>query len=108
MNIVLTPELLGAIAGIVLSLLFSYIPGLSTKFASLKPEIKRLIMAGLIVVSSGIVFAAGCAGWIETNIVCDRGGAIQLLSIVISALIANQSTYAISPQTEAVKAAKSQ
>jgi len=33
----LTPALLGGIAGVVLSLVFSYIPGLNVKFAALQP-----------------------------------------------------------------------
>ena len=40
-------ELIVSIAGVVLSLLFSYIPGLRTWFAALVTETKQLIMLGV-------------------------------------------------------------
>lgn len=51
-----TPEILSAIAGTILSLVFSYIGGLNVKFAALAPENKRLIMAGILLTVSAAIF----------------------------------------------------
>ncbi len=54
-------EMIVAIAGVVLSLLFSYIPGLRVWFAGLVAEKKQLIMLGLLVVVSFIdLISRGC------------------------------------------------
>lgn len=101
----LTPAVLAAIAGAVLSLAFSYIPGLSVLFAALKPEVKRLVMAALLLVISAVIYALGCAGVVQSGITCDQQGAVQLIWIFISSVMANQSTYNLTPRTEAVKQA---
>ena len=43
----MTPESFALIVGAIVSLFFSYIPGLNTWFDQLLPEYKRLIMAGV-------------------------------------------------------------
>ena len=103
----MTSELLAGIAGIVLSLAFSYIPGLSTKFAKLESSTKRLIMAGLLLLTGGAAFGLSCAGVFAT-VTCDKAGALGLVSHFIMALIANQSAYSISPETRAVAEAKAE
>ena len=105
MEFKLTPEQLSAIVGVCLSLLFSYIPGLSTKFAALGSQMKSLIMAGLLLVVAGAVFGLSCGTILQVNISCDKAGVIQLVTIYVSALIANQGAYLLSPQTNAVKKA---
>jgi hypothetical protein len=97
--------LLASIAGIVLSLLFSYVPKLSESFAVLDGVYKRLIMAGLLVVVAGFTFGLSCAN-VVSSVTCDQAGAIGLLEALIAALVANQSVYAISPETKSVKEAK--
>ena len=93
----LTPEILSAIAGVVLSLAFSLIPGLNIKFASLVPEVKRLIMAGLLLVTSGGILGLSCWGILESGISCDQQGLIRLVWMFILAIMANQSVYQITP-----------
>jgi hypothetical protein len=97
--------LLASIAGILLSLLFSYVPKLSEKFATLEGVYKRLIMAGLILVVAGGAFGLSCAAIISA-VTCDQPGALGLLKAFIAALIANQSTYMISPETKRVQQAR--
>lgn len=99
-------EVIVGIAGVVLSLLFSYIPGLRVWFAGLVTETKQLIMLGLLIVVSGAIFALGCYGVIDTGIACDKNGAISLVFMLISGVIANQATYLISPQANDVVIAK--
>lgn len=102
----LTPAVLAAIAGAVLSLLFSYIPGLNTWYAKKQEEIKKLIMALLLLILAGSIFGLQCAGILEAGLSCDQQGAIQLVWIFISAIVANQSVYKLTPQLAKVKTAK--
>lgn len=97
----MTPEQLAAICGILLSLSFSYLPGLSARWDALPPTAKRLWMAGLLLAVSTAVFVFACAGITEysARITCDRQGLIQVVNLFISALIANQAAYQISPKS---------
>lgn len=97
--------LLASLAGILLSLLFSYVPKLSEWFAGLEGVYKRLIMAGLLIIVAIGVFGLSCAAVISA-VTCDQPGAMGLLKILIAALIANQSIYSISPQTKGVQQAR--
>jgi len=102
----MSAESLSFIAGSVLSMLFSYWPGLNTKFAGLSSEVKRLIMLGLLVLVAAGVYGLGCSGFgAEFGIVvtCDRGGLVGLISSLAIAVIANQSVFAITPKTVAVR-----
>jgi len=101
----LTPEMLGAIAGMVLSVAFSHIPKLNVQFAALSPEWKRLIMVGVLLFASGVIYGLNCGGIISTGVTCDRAGIIQLASIFIFAVITNQSAYGLTPLPAAVKVA---
>jgi len=99
------PNEISAVAGVVLSLFFSYVPGLNAKFAALAPEWKRLIMLGLLAVVAGAVYGLSCTGvwrWVE----CDTEGAKLLIKAFIVAVVTNQGIFTISPQPKAVKAAK--
>ena len=102
----LTSEILVSIAGVVLSLLFSYIPGLRVWFASLVSEKKQLIMLGMLVLVTAGAFGLGCAGVLDIGLPCDKGGVISIVRLLILAVIANQSTYLISPRTNDVVIAK--
>jgi hypothetical protein len=95
----MTPEELGAIAALVLSLAMSYIPGLSDWYAGQGSDYKRLIMLGLLAVVSVGVFAMACAG-LSDAVVCDQAGALGLVKVFIAALVANQATYLVSPKVQ--------
>lgn len=92
----MTVEQLGAIAGVILSLLFSYVPGLSDKFNALEPVVKRLIMAGLLLLVAIGALALSCANIIVT-VECTQAGLIALINVYIAALVANQAAYMITP-----------
>jgi len=92
---------LSLIAGTALSLLFSYIPRADGKFKKLDGVYKRLIMLGGLVLVSGSVYGLSCIGWGSAwgiTVTCDQPGALGLVGSFVLAMIANQSTYAISPQ----------
>jgi hypothetical protein len=104
-EVVVTPEGIAAIAGVVLSLAFSYIPGLNTRFAALAPEAKRGIMAGLLVLTAAVIYGLGCLDILSIGIACTQTGVIQIVWILISALVTNQTTYSVSPQLKSVREA---
>jgi len=102
----MTSDSLILISGAVLSLLFSYFPGLNTWFAAKSSDVKRLIMAGVLLVVSAAIFGLSCAGYgsdIGITLDCSKEGVIGLVKVLILALIANQGAYALTVKTEAVK-----
>ena len=94
----MSAEQLAALAAVILSLLFSYTPGLSAWYAGLDKAIKQLIMGILLTVIAVSAYALACAGFagdIGLSLSCDRAGALSLFNVLITALVANQSTYLI-------------
>jgi Na+/H+ antiporter NhaD/arsenite permease-like protein len=92
-----SPEAIIMIAGVVLSVLFSYVPGFANWYNTIEDEVtKQLIMLGLLIVVTAAVFALACGGMIQ-GVVCTKPGLIQLIWALILAVIANQSTDRISP-----------
>ena len=109
----LTETVLSAIAGVILSLLFSYVPRLRDWFKSLGDQPdghndgtkKRLVMAGLLLLSTLAAFGLSCTSFgvdllVRLNLVltCDRTGIIDSIVAYGAAVIANQSAYQISPR----------
>lgn len=106
----MTPETLSAVAAIVLSLVFAYVPKLNTWYAAQEEQTKKLVMLVALVLVAGGSFALACAGLIEDlfglALTCDRAGAVGLIRAFILALVANQATFLIAPQSGAVKRIK--
>lgn len=93
----MTSELLAGAAGVLMSLVASYVPGVRDWFGSLDASYKRLVMlAALLVVALGAT-ALSCAGVLSV-VECSQGGVVALGRNFIAALVANQSTYLVSPQ----------
>jgi hypothetical protein len=92
----MTVEQLGAIAGVILSLLFSYVPGLSDKFNALDPTKKRLIMAGMLLLVAIGALGLSCANIVST-VECTQAGLVELVNVYIAALVASQAAYMIAP-----------
>ena len=96
----MTAEYLTATVAIVLSLIFSYVPGVSSWFGNLSGDIKRLVMLVLLVLTAGVIFGLNCAGYgVDLGVIvsCDKAGGMAFLKILVTAIIANQSAYALSP-----------
>lgn len=92
----MTAENLAVICGAVLSLIFSYAPGLSAKWEVLAAEVKRLWMLVLLFIVSVIVFSLACTGWgadFGIVVTCDRTGFVGLVQALIYAVMANQTAY---------------
>lgn len=97
----MSAENLSLIAGTGLSLVFSYVPGAKDWFMRFDPQIKRSIMLGLILLSSGVIYGLACLGWgadFGITLGCSRSGLFTLVQQVVLAIIANQGVYAISPR----------
>ena len=116
----LSPELISTVAGILLSLGFSYIPGLADWFNRLGeyPDgthdggtRKRLVMLALLLLVPAGAFGLACSGWLEAVgsnggrpdaglplPACDRPGLVGLAWSFILAAMANQSAYKLTPK----------
>jgi hypothetical protein len=94
----MSAELLASLAGSVLSLIFSYVPGLKSKYDALSTDYKRLVMGGALVVVAAATYGVSCAGYgaqLGVTIACDADGAVGLVRIVVAALVANQATFTL-------------
>jgi ABC-type transport system involved in cytochrome c biogenesis permease subunit len=96
----MTAQELSYYAGILLSLIFSYVPGIEDKYKLLDGVYKRLVMLLLLIITTGGIFALAC--WSVTAefipITCDPVGLKTLVTAFIGALIANQAVFLISPK----------
>ena len=100
----MTVETLSASAAMLLSLIISYVPGISTKYQELSGEYKRLVMVGLLLIVAVGTVALACAGLgfdFGLELTCDRIGIVTVLKAFIAALVANQAAYMVSPQKHA-------
>lgn len=89
---------LAAIAGAILSLLFTYLPWFKNWYEPLSAENKQLVMGVLLVLVAAGVFGLTCLGLADQfgwTLVCDVAGAIGFIKVLIAALMANQSVYLI-------------
>lgn len=88
----MSAEQLASIAGIVLSLVLAYVPWLSNWYNAQTKQVKVAVMGGLLIAVALGVFGLGC--WnVLVLVPCTLQGALQLLSVLISALMANQATF---------------
>ena len=109
----MTSEQLLTISGVVLSLAFMYIPGLREKYAGLSDELKRSIMAGILLLVAGATYFLSCQGLLGAvmsqaaqAVTCDQAGLVELVWAFVLAMIGNQATYQLAPRPASVKAAK--
>lgn len=96
----MSAECLSMIAGTLLSLVFSYIPGAKEWFMKFDPTVKRLVMLTLIFITAGCIFGLACSAWatdLGISITCNQSGLLGLVQQVVLAIIANQGVYSISP-----------
>jgi hypothetical protein len=109
----MSAEAISTLAGAALSLLFSYVPGFADWFARLGQSIgpdgetvsdggtqKRLVMLALLVLVTLGVFGAACFN-LGGPAVCSKPGALDLVSALALAIMANQAVYMISPASGA-------
>ena len=94
----MTPETLAAVAGAILSLAVSYVPGIALRYNALNSVTKRAVMALLLIVAAALSIGAGCIGAFDAIATsCDSVGAESVVRALIFALMANQAAYQLSP-----------
>jgi hypothetical protein len=93
-----TDELAGT-AGILISVACSYVPGLADKYAALDGTQKRLVMLLALVLAAALVYGLSCANVVAV-ITCSQRDLVGLLRTVVLAIVANQSTYWITPKRQ--------
>ncbi|HQW35963.1 MAG TPA: hypothetical protein PKY60_11020 [Thermoflexales bacterium] len=87
-------NLFASIVAIIISLMCSYVPGLSDKWNALEGVTKRAVMAGLMMLVAVVSVVLSCAHILDV-VVCNKEGVIAVLSAFIAALVANQGAYQI-------------
>lgn len=92
----MSAEQLSAIAGIILSLAFSYVPKLNDWYSTLAGTSKRLVMAAALLIVAGASLWLSCANLI-VSVACTQAGLFSLINAFVMALVANQATYMITP-----------
>lgn len=97
----MTSEQLAALAGVLLSLAFFYIPGIRTWYEARDETQKSAVMAVAILAVALAVFALSCGAFIKVGITCDQNGLWQLATDYVAALVANQSTYTLARKFKA-------
>ena len=90
---------LSALAGIITSLLFSYIPGLREWFDPLTGDTKRLLQLGVAFVAAWAIFGLSCAEVLAT-FTCDWPGVLVVLRLIMAFLVANQTAYSLTPRSK--------
>ena len=90
---------LAALVGLILSLAFSYVPGLKGWYDGLATSSKQLVMGVSLVIVAAAVFGISCAGLGSafgiSGVECTVKGAVGFVQVLIAALVANQSVYLI-------------
>ena len=93
----MSTEQISLIVGVLLSLVFSYVPGIKDEFNKLVPNQKRVVMLVLLMIVPLGAFGLSCAGRGDFY-VCDYDGLWAVLESFILAAIANQGAYALTPK----------
>jgi len=89
-----TPEILIALLGAILSLVFGYFPWVKQWFEALDPVYKPLLNAGLLLILVYALYGLSCAGLLA-YFPCTGQGALDALVVWFYAIVANQTTYAV-------------
>ena len=106
-DISLTAEKIVLWAGVFVSWLFSYFPGLNTWYAAKTEDFKKLFMIGVLTVMVVGLYALMCFGILTiAGMTCSTDSLVTIAYLWIIAIVTNQSIYKITPQTNAVKKAK--
>jgi len=85
---------IGAVAGVILSLAFKYIPGLNAWYEKQTSQFKELFMLGMLVIVVAGMFGLSCLGW-ENYFACDQIGLKDALYVLVGAVIGNQGAYSM-------------
>lgn len=112
----LTAAVLLAVVGALLSVAFTWFPGMNTWYAGLDKDQQSAIMLGLLILAAAVMITLGCTGLIVVvGLVCTPQGiftvVINLGVGLVTAMMANQGTYGLTKHlapksVKAIRAAK--
>ncbi len=88
-------ELLAGLAGVLVSLVFEYVPGVSQWLDAKPAQYKKLFMLGAMAVVGAGSFGLSCFSPYQLGIDCDTNGAWGVLATVGAAVVANQGFHRI-------------
>lgn len=88
----MTSEMLVSFAGVLLSLSFSYLPGLKDFYDTKDSQTKQLIMLALMVVVAAGSVVLSCTGEFA-YFECSGTGGWDALQVLFTAVVANQVAY---------------
>ena len=83
------------VAGVILALAFGYVPGLRDWYEALDGVRKAQVMAGLLLLAAGGLYAAACYTPWDVGVTCNEPGFWALVEMFLAALVANQAAYLI-------------
>ena len=95
----MTVELISAIAGIILSLAFEFIPGFEKWYGALEPQVKRLFMVAALILVVGGAYGLSCSSLLAI-FPCTVAGAWLAVQAFIAALVANQAVHLVFKRDE--------
>ena len=98
----MTPEQIAAIAGVVLALVFEYVPGISTWYELKDEQTKRLFMLGAMVLVVAGAYGLSCASLLAVW-VCTWSGAWDAVLALVSAIVANQGVHLLIKKPKPLK-----
>lgn len=93
----LTPAIVMAIAGGLLSVAMEYLPWVAKGYNSLEDDYQRLVMLGLIAAVTFGAYGLSCAGVIDVFL-CTLTGFWNAVGLFIATLIGNQSVAPLLPR----------
>jgi len=83
-----TSEFIVLTAGVIVSLLASYVPKFNAWFAALSKEVKQLSMLLIMLIVTVVVFVLGCVGAVQIKgFVCEQASAVQFVYLLILAIM---------------------
>lgn len=91
-------ELISAGVGILLSLVFSFIPPVATWYYGINKEWRGLVMVGFTVLATLGIFGLSCSGLFNW-VACTADGAKDLLRAFLILLGSNQIVYMVTPES---------
>ena len=84
-------DIISGLAGLLISLAASYLPGFAPWYHSLSILHKRLVMLGASAIGALLIAGAGCAGLYDHP--CTTAGLQELATAFGVVLVATQTTY---------------
>lgn len=91
-------ELISAGVGILLSLVFSFVPPVATWYYKIDKQYRGLVMVGFTAITALGIFGLSCTGLFNW-VACTNEGAMDLVKAFLIILGTNQITYLATPDS---------